>query len=294
LSAWHLHEPGARLGDDPEELHDLRVACRRLEGILRQFHACLPESFQRFRPALKKVLRALGDARDLDVALGELQTFSRDLSDADRPSAAPLRQHLDAERGRARTRMLRVLDSLSVQKYLQELASLLATSSAASEPSSPPLALGVAPELIRRRYRKMRKGADLLTADSTMEAYHAVRGQAKKLRYVLEAVAAIYGKPADEMLRAVRRWQERLGVQQDAAVASRRLQALASSPPKDIPPNTVFLMGRLSQHYAGAAARARRAHPKDYRKVRGRWKKLRIKLENLTVGDAPETADVEP
>src|SRR5450631_2805070 len=26
LSAWHLHEPGARLGDDPEELHDLRVA----------------------------------------------------------------------------------------------------------------------------------------------------------------------------------------------------------------------------------------------------------------------------
>ena len=54
-----------------------------------------------------------------------------------------------------------------------------------------------------------------------MEAYHEVRGQVKKLRYALEAVAAIYGKPADEMLRALRRWQEKLGVQQDAAVASR-------------------------------------------------------------------------
>src|SRR5437764_1458734 len=29
LTAWYVHEPGARLGDDPEELHDLRVAGRR-------------------------------------------------------------------------------------------------------------------------------------------------------------------------------------------------------------------------------------------------------------------------
>src|SRR5882724_10799340 len=35
LSAWHLHEPGARWGDNPEELHDLRVAARRLEATLR-------------------------------------------------------------------------------------------------------------------------------------------------------------------------------------------------------------------------------------------------------------------
>src|SRR6202140_4455831 len=27
LSAWHVHEPGARLGDNPQDLHDLRVAC---------------------------------------------------------------------------------------------------------------------------------------------------------------------------------------------------------------------------------------------------------------------------
>ena len=37
LSAWYRHEPAARLGDDPEELHDLRVAGRRLDAMLRQF-----------------------------------------------------------------------------------------------------------------------------------------------------------------------------------------------------------------------------------------------------------------
>jgi triphosphatase len=294
LSAWHVHEPGARLGDNPEELHDLRIAGRRLDAILRQFRSSLPASFLRLRPTLKKVLRALGDARDLDVALSELETFSRKLPQSDRESVEPLKQHLVLERGRARARMLSVLDSVSVQKDLQDLTSLLTTHSAASQPSSLELALNVAPELIRRRYRKVRKGADLLTTDSSMEAYHAVRGHVKKLRYALEAVAVLYGKPADEMLRAMRRWQEKLGVQQDAAVASRRLRALASAPPKGIPPKTLFLMGRLAEHYASAAVRARKLNAKGYRKVRGRWKRLRMKFEDSAVADAPKLPDSRP
>jgi triphosphatase len=294
LSAWHLHEPGARLGDNPEELHDLRVAGRRLDAILRQFRSSLPASFLRIRPTLKKILRALGDARDLDVALGELETFSRELPESDRESVEPLKQHLVSERVRARARMLSVLDSVSVQENLQKLTALLAAPSVASQQSSPELALNVAPALIRRRYRKVRKGANLLTADSSMEAYHAVRGLVKKFRYTLEAVAVIYGKPADEMLRTLRRWQEKLGVQQDAAIAIRRLKALASAPPKGIPPETLFLMGRLAEHYASAAVRARKLYTKGYRKVRGRWKRLRMKFEDSVVNDAPKLADFAP
>jgi triphosphatase len=294
LSAWYLHEPGARLGDNPEELHDLRVAGRRMDAILRQFRSPLPASFLRIRPTLKKILRALGDARDLDVALLELETFSRELPKSDRESVEPLKQHLVSERARARARMLSVLDSVSVQKNLQELTSLLTAHSAALELSSPELALNVAPELIRRRYRKVRKGADLLTSDSSMEAYHEVRGQVKKLRYALEAVAVLYGKPADQMLRAMRRWQEKLGVEQDAAVESRRLKVLASAPPKGIPSETLFLMGRLAEHYASAAVRARKLHAKGYRKVRARWKRLRMRFKDLAVNDAPKLPDSGP
>jgi len=294
MSDWHLHEPGARLGDDPEELHDLRIAGRRLDALLRQFRSSLPASFLRIRPTLKTVLRALGHARDLDVALSELETFSRELPKSDRESLEPLKQNLVSERGRARARMLSVLDSIWVQKNLQELTSLLAASSAASQQSSRELALNVAPKLIRRRYRKLRKGADLLTSDSSMDAYHTVRGQVKKLRYALEAVAVIYGKPADEMLRALRRWQEQLGVQQDAAVASRRLKVLAGAPPRGIPPETLFLMGRLAEHYASAAVRARMQYAKGYRKVRGRWKRLRMKCEDSAANDAPKLPDSGP
>jgi triphosphatase len=283
LSAWHRHEPGARLGNDPEELHDLRVAGRRLDAILRQFRSSLPAAFLGIRTTLKTVLRALGHVRDLDVALIELQTFSRELPKSNRVSVEPLQRHLVAQRARARAQMLSVLDSIWVRKNLQELSALLAAPAAADQRSSAQLAVHAAPELIRRRYRRMRKRADRLTPDSSMDEFHQVRGQVKKMRYALEAVALIYGKPAVAMLRALRRWQEKLGVQQDAAVASRRLNALANAPPKGIPPDTLFLMGRLAEHHAAEAARARKRYAKGYQKVRGRWKGLRMQFHAPTV-----------
>jgi triphosphatase len=287
LAAWHVHEPGARLGDDPEELHDLRVAGRRLDAILRQFEAFLPPEYVKIRATLKTVLTALGHARDLDVALGELQIFSRKLPKSDRVGVEPLKQHLLSERARARAQMLSILDSIWVQKNLQELTALLTAPGAASEASSSGLALHASDGLVRRRFRKLRKRAEILGEDSSTEEYHQVRGQVKKLRYALEAVADLYGKPANDMIRALRRWQENLGVQQDAAVAMQRLNTLAGAKPKGIPAETLFLMGRLAERHLGEARQARKRSATGYRKVRQKWKKLRTKFEKSTRNEAP-------
>jgi triphosphatase len=287
MAAWLLHEPGARLGDDPEELHDLRVAGRRLDAILRQFESVLPPEVLRIRATVKTVLSALGHVRDLDVALSELQDFGRKLPKADRLSVEPLKAHLMSERGRARAQMLSVLDSIWVQKNLHELMLLLAAPIAASQAPAAELALQAAPSLIRRRFRKLRKRADVLGVDGSTEEYHEVRGQVKKLRYALEAVAALYGKPAADMVRALRRWQENLGVQQDAAVAMQRLNALASAQPKSIPAETLFLMGRLAERHLGTAAQSRKRCAAGYRKVRQKWKKLRMKFDKSTANAAP-------
>jgi len=292
-SDWQRHEPGARLGRDPEELHALRVAGRRLDSSLRHFRASLPASILEIRATLKTVLRALGQARDLDVALIELETFSRELPKSDRISVAPLKQHLATERVRTHAQMLRVLDSIWVRKNLKEFTAALAASSAAPR-HSPESALHAAPELIRRCYRKVRKRAERLKADSSIGEFHEVRAQVKKMRYALETVAELYGKPANEMLRALRRWQERLGVQQDAAVASVRLNSLASAPPPGIPPDTLFLMGRLAQHHTAAEARARKGYAKGYRKIRGRWKRLRMKFADRAAKPAPGSSGSGP
>jgi CHAD domain-containing protein len=277
LSAWHQHEPAARFGDDPEALHDLRVAGRRMDAILRQFEAFLPAAIVRIRPTLKKVMRALGHARDLDVALLELKEFSGTLAENDRAKLLPLQEHLHGERNVARKKMLAILDSSGVQKDFDKLRATLAhpASLLEAQPVSPLVTLS---ELLRARYKKVRKAADRLTADSSMDEYHAVRGRVKKLRYALETAAVLFGKPADEMVEALRRWQDKLGAQQDADVAGRRLRALAMQPPRGLPSETLFLMGQLAAHYHDRAWKARKRHPRAYRKVRQRWKALKSKL----------------
>jgi CHAD domain-containing protein len=277
LSAWHQHEPAARFGDDPEALHDLRVAGRRMDAILRQFEAFLPAAIVRIRPTIKKVMRSLGHARDLDVALLELKEFSGTLAENDRAKLLPLQDHLHAERDVARRKMLAILDSSGVQKDFDKLRATLAhpASLLEAQPVSPLVTLS---ELLRARYKKVRKAADRLTADSTMDEYHAVRGRVKKLRYALETAAVLFGKPADEMVKALRRWQEKLGAQQDADVAGRRLRALAMERPRGLPSETLFLMGQLAAHYHDRAWKARKRHPRAYRKVRQRWKALKSKL----------------
>jgi triphosphatase len=287
MAAWHRHEPGARLGEDPEELHDLRVAGRRLDAILRQFKSFLPGEFLNVRPALKTVMSALGHARDLDVALIELKDFSRQLTKADRASMEPLKAHLNLERERARARMLSVLDSVWVQKNLLQLSALLAAPTATSDVPRADLALQASPRWIRRRFRKLRKRADRLDGDSSPDKYHEVRGQVKKLRYALETVAPLYGKPAAGFIRALRRWQESLGIQQDAAVATQRLNTLAAAKLEATPPDTLFQMGRLAERHSNAARQARKRYATGYRKVRQKRKTLRAKFEESIAGSEP-------
>ncbi len=68
------HDPGVRVGDDPEDLHDLRVAARRLRALLRAADVLLvPEWSQPLRDELKWLGGELGPARDLDVLLEHLR-----------------------------------------------------------------------------------------------------------------------------------------------------------------------------------------------------------------------------
>ena len=99
------------------------------------------------------------------------------------------------------------------------------------------------PERVRGRFRKLRKDVRSLHARSTMEKYHAVRRRAKLLRYALEPGAGMFGKPAEEMLRALRRLQDGLGEHQDAHPAKNRLASIVADPGSHLPAETVFLMG---------------------------------------------------
>jgi len=282
LAAWHVHEPGARLGHDPEALHQLRVTARRIDATLGLFRQQLPPALARARRTAKTVLRTLGAARDLDVQLAQLAHYCAGLPAEERTAAEPLRARLEAERVRARARMVRALDCEPTRRWLGTL-SLASAQAPAGNGALAEAARVVMPERVRSRFRKLRKSVRRLDTSSSMEDHHAVRRRAKQLRYAIESGAALFGKPAEETLKALRRLQETLGAHQDAHMARNRLAALAADPANGLPAATLFLMGRLAEHHAGTTAQARKTLTRSWRKVRGkRWRALRARLEQLS------------
>jgi CHAD domain-containing protein len=294
LSAWSSYEPGARLGDDPEPLHDLRITARRIAATLGAFAPYVPSGLSRPRRKLKSLLRWLGAARDLDVQLAALDKFCLEFSEPERAAAAPLRRQLEVHRARARVRMRRALDAESTRKWLERLTSGSAHPASLPAARRKVMAVSVIPDLIGSRFRKVRKQSRRLNARSSLEQCHAVRGRVKKLRYLIEPMTALYGKPAAAMLRSLRRLQEQLGVPQDAYVIQEWLLALAANPATRLPAGTLLLMGRFAERQAAVAAAARRRIEKAARKIRGRrWRALRRRLDEVKrQGRAPQTTAV--
>ena len=105
-----------------------------------------------------------------------------------------------------------------------------------------------------------------------------LRIRCKRLRYALEAVAELYGKPARVMNRRLIAVQDALGAHQDAIVAE-RLRSLAIEDGHDLPPATVFAMGELTARYTDRAERLRSEFPPLFRKLAGPWKELRRAME---------------
>lgn len=284
LRDWHANEPTARLGEGPEPLHRLRVTGRRMDTVLNLFRACLPAGVVKSRPTLKGLVDALGDVRDVDIRLEAVSTFRGSLAEGDRPALDPLLQHLETERAGARSAMLRALDAKPARQWLDTLADQLARTAIPmpSQSSRNTAALIVVPRLIRKRYRKLRKCARRLTAQSSMGEFHKVRVRTKKLRYALELVAPTYAKRADKMLVTLYELQSKLGTQHDSDVVARYLTQLATHPPASFTPATLFLMGRMAERHAGQAAGMGRKVGKPWRKVSGRrWKALRSRMRGL-------------
>ncbi len=289
LGAWLAHEPGARLGHDPEELHQLRVAARRIDATLSLFKQHLPAALVRARKTAKALLRSLGATRDLDVQLAGLNAYCEELPEEERQALEPLKERLTIERARARGRMLRALDSEPTRRWIQTLTAATAAPPAANDAGAASIA-AVMPQRVRRRFRRLRKAVRRLRADSSMDDYHRVRRRAKQFRYALESGVGLYGKPADDMLKALRRMQDKLGANQDAHMARTHLAALAADPHAALPPATLFHMGRLAEHHARVTAEAHSTVTRSWRKVRGRrWKALRARL-----GEFEHTASPSP
>ncbi len=220
------HDPGVRLGDDPEDVHQARVAPRRLRSDLRTFRSLLDvEWVVGLRDELAWIAGELGAVRDADVLDERLRRLVAGLPEQDARGAAALLRRLAAERAAARTRLLGGLDS---ERYVKLLNAL---EQAAIEPRCLPeaevRASDVVAELVRRPWKHLAGAVDALGPEPADEALHEVRIHAKRCRYASEAVTSVVGRPAQRLAEAVAGVQTVLGDFHDAIVAEQWLRSAA-------------------------------------------------------------------
>ena len=152
--------------------------------------------------------------------------------------------------------------------------------------------LAVAPDLVEKRYRVLRKAGDRVRKSSPPEDYHLLRIDAKKLRYALEFVGTgIYGKPAVEFSARVTALQDVLGLHQDAYVAMDMLDDVAAHDGRRLGPATLMAMGTISERYRANAEQLREQFPAVYRPLGGdEWRRLVKLMESKRPRPLPEAA----
>ncbi|HUR23799.1 MAG TPA: CYTH and CHAD domain-containing protein [Acidimicrobiales bacterium] len=212
------HDPGVRIGDDPEDVHQARVGTRRLRSDLRTFGDLLDEEWlASLRDELRWLAGALGQVRDDDVLIDRLRRQAATLPEPDTGALAPIFRRLAMERDQARAELLEAFESPRYVALLERLVDAARQPQCRKAADAP--AEDAVPALVARPWRKLRKAVDALPADPPDADLHQVRILAKRTRYAAEAAAPLVGKKAKAFASAVAELQEVLGDHQDAVVA---------------------------------------------------------------------------
>jgi triphosphatase len=274
-------EPGTLLGDDIEELHDMRVASRRLRAALVLFADVLPPSAVELRQELGWLGKTLGLVRDLDVQLAQLDQWRTEVSEQDWEALAALRGLLEEKRSAARAVMVEALDSRRYRTFVAGFGRLLRMRTVGRLGSAAAPARSVAPNLIKSQFRAFRETGDRVGSSSQPADYHRLRIRCKRLRYALEFTSDLYPGRTRPLIKRTVALQEILGLHQDADVAISRLRRLATDSSNQLPPETVFAMGEITERYRQAMTKQRQRFPAAYAKLTGKpWKTFRRMIED--------------
>lgn len=207
LRQWQANAAQLNDSDDPEFVHQMRVALRRTRSALKLFASALPSEFvARWNHALRDTAAALGEARDIDVLYEELLGPVL----ADRPAdagVARLAELVSHQREAARRRVRAHLKNDRQGARLIRFAADLQQLQSSALDASADLATFVALRMDHLRKRCRRRWHDAHGGDQA--ALHALRIAMKQLRYGIEFFAPLFPP------KAFKRYQRRFSDAQD-------------------------------------------------------------------------------
>ena len=218
LSALSRSLPGARKGD-VQQLHQARVATRRLREALPV--VATGSRGRKLVRDVRRLTRALGPVRELDVALLTLDELS---AEGNVPAAAiaKLRQVMGHERQRLHTEMCRRVERVNLNKVQKRAVS---TKGRAPDPKQ----LADARRRTARRAERLSAAIEHAAGIYLPDRLHQVRIAVKKLRYSMELARELSGSRATARLNTLKEAQDLLGRMNDLEVLIARVRAVQAS-----------------------------------------------------------------
>ena len=238
-------------GTDPELLHDFRVAVRRLRSWMRLWHDALADAVRRRDGRrIRRVARATGAARDLDVHLEWLAVQHDAACPAEQPAIAAVIERLEAERPAATTDARRAAKRLTARH--RTLARRLAryhVDVREAVDAAVPFGVALAP-VVAAAADALEARLAAVTSPDDHEGIHEARIAAKRLRYLLEPVAAsVCG--ASDAVEALKSLQDHAGALHDSHVFAAELARDDRSGSGGPPPLLARRLGeRAGEEYA--------------------------------------------
>jgi CHAD domain-containing protein len=222
------HEAGARAGADIEQVHDMRVATRRMRAAFRIFADYLDDdAFKPFAKMLRRTARTLGAVRDLDVFREKAQHYLDTLPDERKSELDLLLAAWQTEYQRARGELMELFDSdayarvrTAFEKFLRTPgAGAAATEMQDGEPIAQRVR-DVLPIMLLRGWAIVRAyDASVSAPDVPLTRLHQLRIASKGLRYTLEFFADVMNPETQSLIEQMKQLQDHLGTLQDAVVA---------------------------------------------------------------------------
>jgi CHAD domain-containing protein len=205
--------PAAQSGDT-RSVHQARVATRRLREALPVLRSSVnATALTRVRRQVRKMTRALGPVRELDVSLAHLDELAKkDLVSA--RALSRVRNALARERASKRREMLATITPGRLERLREGLGQV----STGPEKPQPAGTLEDARRQVVKRARRLTETIDHAGGLYLPDRLHAVRVAAKKLRYAMEIERELRRSRATARVTQLKRLQDLLGRMHDFEV----------------------------------------------------------------------------
>ncbi len=208
-------QEGALLGKDIEYIHQIRVASRRLRNGLACFLDCLPKKKAKvWQTEVKKITRAMGDARDLDIQIELLDRLYEDNLDPKyKPGYRRLLLRLKQQRTKAQAKVNKTITALEKNETLINLQSQLEKIIGSARDT-----YLYTPSLYQKAFSSINENLETflsyekyISNPENVKELHAMRIAGKKLRYTIEIFAPIYNQALLPYIELMKDIQDQLG-----------------------------------------------------------------------------------